>query len=535
MSRIPVVIAGGGTVGLATAVFLGHHGVTSLVLERRAAPSDHPRALGISWRTLEFFREVGLSGEVDAVAVRSTVLGKWDAPSAAAIDRLRAAQPKPGELRSGRTDSGSGSGFGVGVGVGAAVPYSPVTSLGHYPQDRLDSVLLPAARERGATIEFGIAVTGVEQDADSVAATLSDGRVIRADYLVGADGVNTSVRPALGIGTTGPGVIGAATVNILFEADLIGRFGSMPTMTQITHPDSPGVLLAVGDRRWVLHVAPPPGGGISEEHCAQAVRTALGADDVPVEIVSVIPWRATVRMADRFRSGRAFLVGDAARAISPLGAFGLNTGLADAHNLAWKLAMVLRRQAGDRLLDSYHEERHPTAQLVTRQALLRWDNPRLHWDPAAVAERAAVGAWKAPMVTMGYRYDSSAVIDGVAQPPSTEDVMASLDGAPGSRLPHRWLDDASTVSTLDLGESRFMVLAGPTGEHWCEAARKAAASLGMELRAVRLGREAASSLRLGNDGALLVRPDNFVAWRSSGPGEAAKLEDVLAAVTGRAS
>ncbi|KUL46045.1 oxidase [Streptomyces sp. NRRL F-4489] len=517
MPDFPVVIAGGGTVGLATAVFLGHHGIPSLVVERRPAPSVHPRALGLSPRTLEFFREVGLGERLADVAVRSADLGRAEARTVAEIDRSEGAgAPAPA----------------------APFPASPVIPLGHYPQDRIDSVLLPAARERGATVAFGTEVTAVEQDADQVRVALSDGRTVSAGYLVGADGVNSAVRGMLGIGTTGPGVIGETTLNILFTADLVGHFGSMPTMTQIGHPDVRGVLLAVGERRWVLHTRPRSEGTPSEEDCLAAVRTALGTADVPVEILSVLPWRATVRMADRFRAGRAFLVGDAARAVSPLGAFGLNTGMADAHNLAWKLAMVLNGQAADRLLESYHDERHAVAELVTRQALLRWENPRLHWDPAAVAERRAVGGWNAPMVTMGYRYDSSAVLDPVVDVPSTEDVAASLDGAPGSRLPHHWLSGpgGSRVSTLDLPASRFAVLAGPAGDAWCEAARKAAAARGMDLRTARLNAAIAAALRLADTDALLVRPDGFIAWRSPAtPADPALLEEALTAITGVAA
>jgi 2-polyprenyl-6-methoxyphenol hydroxylase-like FAD-dependent oxidoreductase len=493
-----VVIAGGGTVGLATAVFLGQHGIPALVVERRTRPSVHPRALGISPRTLELFRSAGLSGAIDAVAVRSAVPGKADARTVAEIDRT---QPS----RAPRFAGGD---------------LSPETPRGHYSQDRLDSVLLPAARERGATIEFGVAVTGVEQDAEGVDVELSDGRTVRADYLIGADGVNTAVRGGLGIGTTGPGEIGDTTLNILFGADLVGHFGSMPMMIEISHPDAPGMLLAVGEGRWVFHTKPPADGRFTDETCAATIRTALGAD-VPLEVISVLPWRATIRMADQFRSGRAFLVGDAARAISPLGAFGLNTGIADAHNLAWKVAMVVTGKAGDRLLDSYHEERHAIAEMVTEQAMLRLANPRLHWDPAAVAERTAAGAWYAPMVTMGYRYESSAVMGPVPPLPSTEDVVASLDGAPGSRLRHRWI---AGVSTLDLVGPGFTLLTG-SGE-WDDAARA------LDLPVMRIGGDWPESVGIDDTGALLVRPDGFIAWRSL-KADADTLPAVLAAVTGR--
>ncbi|WP_435061167.1 FAD-dependent monooxygenase [Amycolatopsis thermoflava] len=497
-----VVIAGGGSVGLAAAVFLAHHGVHAHVVERRAGLSEHPRALGLSPRTLEFFREAGLGAELDAVAVRSTEMWKADARTVAEIDRANAPRRTP---------------F-------TQPEISPEKPAGHYPQDRLDAALLPAARERGVTVEFGVAVAGVSQDADGVSVELSDGRVLRTRYLIGADGVKTAVRPALGIGTTGPGEVGEPVLNILFEADLTGVFGALPTMVEIGHPDVRGMLLSVGERRWVLHTGAP---GTPEE----LIRTALGAE-VPVRVIAAKWWRATLRMAEEFRAGRAFLAGDAARSVSPLGAFGLNTGLADAHNLAWKLALVLAGQAGEGLLDTYHDERHAVAELVTRQAVLRWENPRLHWDPAAVAERAAVGAWNAPLVTMGYRYDSAAVIDAVVQPPSTEDLMVALDGAPGSRLPHRWVSPG--VSTLDLVRSRFTVFAGDPS--WREAAEKAAARLDVPMGAAVLpDADWLSATGIENGGALLVRPDGFVAWRSpvAVAGADAVLESVMSRVLTR--
>ncbi|MFI1200258.1 FAD-dependent monooxygenase [Streptomyces sp. NPDC020883] len=162
--------------------------------------------------------------------------------------------------------------------------------------------------------------------------------------------------------------------------------------------------------------------------------------------------------------------------------------MADARNLAWKLAMVRAGQAGDRLLDSYHEERHAVAELASRQALLRWENPRPHRDPPAADARRRV-----PDV------------------PSTEDVAASLDGAPGSRIPHRWLN-GSEVSPLDLNASRFAVLAGPAGEDWCEAARKVGGSPGIDLRT--------------------ARPDGFIGWRSRTGGDPTALDEVLTSITG---
>jgi len=269
---------------------------------------------------------------------------------------------------------------------------------------------------------------------------------------------------------------------------------------------------------------------MSEQQCCEAVHTAIG-EPVPVQVRGANPWRPTVQMADEFRAGRAFLVGDAARTVPPLGAFGLNTGMADAHNLAWKLALVLDGQAGDGLLDTYHAERHAIAELVTRQALLRWENPRLHFDPAALQERAAVGAWNAPLVTMGNRYDSTAVIDPVVQLPSTEDLAASLDGAPGSRVPHRWV--TPDVPMQDLNESRFAVLTGPDGADWHAATERVAAAQQFDLRAITLGRASAAALRMETHGAILVRPDGYIAWRTDASGDATVLEAVIRTVTSR--
>ena len=507
MSDVSVLIVGGGTVGLATAVFLGHHGVRSIVVERRSAPSNHPRALGISPRSLELFREVGLRAELDAVAVRSALPWRAEARTVADVG----APPE-------RISAAGWHGDDI----------SPEISRGHYPQHRIDSVLIPAARRCGATVEFGVALDHLELDEEAARATLSDGRIIRADYVIGADGVHSTVRSQLGVTVSGPGEIGGTNMNILFAADLVGRFGAMPVMTQIEHPEVNGIMLGVGEGEWVLHVPIENGTTLSPEQCVRAVRTAIG-DPVPVEVLNAVPWRATARMADEFRCGRAFLVGDAARAISPLGAFGLNTGLADAHNVAWKLAMVIAGRAGDALLDTYHDERHSVAGTVTEQALLRLENPRLHWDPNAAAERVAAGLYNAPVVTMALRYASTAIVAPVPELPSTEDLVAALDGAPGSHLAHRWVERG--VSTQDLNRSHFAILTGPDGHGWCDALQTLPVARSSDIRGVTLDAATAAAIGVAPAGAILVRPDNYIAWRTQGPADAERLADIIATVT----
>jgi 2-polyprenyl-6-methoxyphenol hydroxylase-like FAD-dependent oxidoreductase len=503
-----VLIAGGGSVGLFAALLLAHQGVTTHVVEGQPGPSIHPRATGLGPRTLEFRRELGLADAIDAVAVdmSSGSLGKISAATLASLEPTDL--PGAAPTRAGWP----------------AERVSPATIHGTCPQHRLDSVVLPAARERGATVRYGTRLLSFEQDADGVTAHLDNSETIRADYLIAADGVHSGVRKALGIGTSGPGALGNPKMNILFRADLRpytqGRFF---VACDITTPDAPGMFVTVdGAKEWIFHTDYRPEDGRSvedftPERCRALIRAAVGDPDLEVEVLSRLSWRALGLVADRFQDGRVFLVGDAAHAVPPLGAFGLNTGVADAHNLAWKLAAVLSGQAGPALLDTYQAERRPVASTTLEQALLRLKAPRLHWDSStgAAVERAALGMINAPVVHMGYRYDSTAVIEPLSQLPSTEDIELVLDGAPGSRLPHARVEqDGRRVSTLDLVHSRFILFTG--SEDWVRAAKEVADRLRLPLAAVAIDTSSDWSHKVGlaEDGAVLVRPDQFIAWRS---------------------
>ncbi|ATE54597.1 FAD-dependent monooxygenase [Actinosynnema pretiosum] len=513
-----VLVAGGGSVGLLTALFLARRGVRVVVAERAAAPQRHPRAMGIGPRTVEVLREAGLHEAVDALCVdmRGSGLGMFSARTLAEADlpALAAAAPP----RAAEFDA-----------------VSPGALRGTCPQNRLDEVLLAEVRRLGAQVRFGAELTSLDQDDRSVTAEVGGARV-RARYLVGADGVRGAVRPAVGIGVSGPGPIGLPLVSALFRADLLDLTGGRQFIVcDVTTPEAPGGLLPVdGRHEWIYHTRFDPSAGqrvedFTPSRCRALVRAAVGDPDREVEVVSVLPWQARGVLADDFRAGRVFLVGDAAHVIPPVGAFGLNTGVADAHNLAWKLAAVLRGEAGGELLGTYGAERRPVAAEALRQSVLRLGDPSLHWarGPEGAAKRAAAGAVNAPLVHLGYRYRSSAVLGGGAEPPSTEDVALALNGDPGSRVPHAWVDGPEgRVSTVDLVAGGFAVLAGPEGAAWVEAAALASGALGVPVRARVLG--GGSGLvpearwpgvaGIGADGALLVRPDGFVAWRAERAG-----------------
>ncbi|WP_405840767.1 FAD-dependent monooxygenase [Streptomyces platensis] len=482
-ARAEVLISGGGSVGLSAAVFLAHHGVRVHLVEREDGPRVHPRATGLGPRTVELLREVQLADAVNAVAVDASAgsLGKISAETLAAANLpARPHGPTPHLAP-------------------ATMSWTPGTLRGTCPQNRLDAVLLPAARDRGAIVEFGVALDSFTQDGSGVSARLSDGRTVTADYLIAADGARSAVRQALGIATSGPGDLGEPNANILFRADLEPLLGGRSfALCDLTHPEATGMLVTIdGAKEWVFHTAR------TQEPTPELIRTALGAPGLDVEILSTLHWRMRGLLADRFRDGRVFLIGDAAHVVPPLGAFGLNTGVADAHNLAWKLAMVLRGTAGAALLDSYDAERRPVAWLALDQAVLRLSDPELHWGhgPAATRARAAAGVVNAPLVHAGYRYSSAAVIDPEPELPSTEDTALVLDGSPGSRLPHHWIGDR--LSTLDLVRSRFTLLTGAGDTAWDEAAGR----LGLPVHAVAMP-------EIPTGGALLVRPDGFIGWRA---------------------
>ncbi len=259
--------------------------------------------------------------------------------------------------------------------------------------------------------------------------------------------------------------------------------------------------------------------GIDQERAVAFVRSATGMPDGKIEIEDIASWRAVAEVAERFAEGRVFLVGDAAHVMPPMGGFGGNTGVQDAHNLAWKLALVLKGIAGPRLLATYNTERQPTGELAMQQAYTRY-------VLRVVPERGKEGMQ--PLVDdlsmeIGYRYHSPAIVAEAGSGTSLYEDPRRSKAMPGTRAPHVILRRAGVaISTLDLFTRNFCLLAARDGGGWCRAARQAAAEFGLAIDAYQVDRgdisdpdgRFADAYGLSPSGAVIVRPDGFVAWRA---------------------
>ncbi|MEU6610788.1 FAD-dependent monooxygenase [Streptomyces shenzhenensis] len=540
--RIPVLIVGGSLVGLSMSLFLGRLGVRHLLVERHSGTSIHPRGRGNNVRTMELFRMAGIEPDIKtAASLLADNHGILQTPTLAG---------DAGEWLFKQIDPGGG-----------LARFSP-TGWCLCSQNDLEPVLVDGARALGGDLRYSHELEAFAQDADGVTATVRDRGTdeqytVRADYLVAADGPRSPVRRRLGIGQSGPGDLFAnvsATFRSKLLADVVGdrRF----ICCYLTDQEADGALLPVdNEERWVFHAPWHPERGetleeFTEERLQRHIRRAVGVPDLDVEITGKASWRAAERVADRYAAGRVFLAGDSAHEMSPTGAFGSNTGIQDAHNLAWKLAAVLDGWAGPGLLETYDTERRPVALATSARASARSVE---HSHPGFAPAPGVGGGRRGGIlnVVLGYRYPRGAVIGSDPEQPVVPEEL-TLTGQPGSRAPHQWLRrSGERLSTLDLYERSLVLLSdAPDDAGWHAAARRIAEQDGVRLDAYRIGPGADADLtydtqptgappgpgRPGGpggpgaassvdwarlhgttaDGAVLVRPDGFVAWRSPG-------------------
>src|ERR1700733_1951803 len=571
--EVPVLIVGGGGCGLSASVFLSDHGVDHLLVERHAGTATIPKAHYLNQRTMEVFRQHGLDEDVIGQAAAPEEFGKRRWLTSIAGDGALDAQPIY-ELDA----------FGGGAlrdRYAAAGPILP----GKLPQVRLEPILRRHAEQRNpGRVLFGHELIAFRDEGDRVVAEIRNTKTdeittVAAHYLIGADG-GRMIGAALGVQMQGmPGVQHVTTA--YFSADLSQWWRGGSQITHFLNPYNPDMnsnLIEMGPtwgqhcEEWVLHFPPSDPARFDTEPVIPAIREVLGLPDLELTLHAVTTWTVEALVADRFRVGRVLLAGDAVHRQPPTVGLGLNSGIQDAHNLAWKLAAVLTGSADDSLLDSYEAERRPVCQLNVAWAVSAAAHHQASLDALGLGQRtppqrraamfatyfeqspigAAVrartaevlathrGGCQAHDLEIGFAYEEGAVVpDGGQAPPRApmRDIYHPTT-RPGHVLPHAWIQRcARRMSTLDLTgcATAFALITGPEGTLWCEAAQQVAEKFSIPIITARIGNgvewtdvdgrwEAVREIT--DEGAILVRPDNHVAWRSMGGSEAPA--DVLA-------
>jgi 2-polyprenyl-6-methoxyphenol hydroxylase-like FAD-dependent oxidoreductase len=521
--QAPVLIAGGGLVGLSAAAFLAKQGIPSLTIERLEASSPLPRAAFFHMRTLEMFRYLGIEEAVRSQSAKEFV------PEGAIIAMETLAGRKLADIIP-----------NLNEGVDAL---SPCRRL-FLNQPTLEPILRDCARTGGASIVQGAEILDVRQDAGGVTLTIrktNEKRTheVRGDYLIAADGAHSRVRSALGIDYEGRGAF-SNSLTIYFTANLFPYIGDNAwSLIYVNNPTLHGFFRlnraatagflgvnVVGDPAADPDAAVNAAADLSESRLIELVRAGVGQRDLPVRIDGYSRWRATASVARTLRHDRVFIAGDAAHLMPPNGGFGGNTGIHDAHNLAWKLAYVMKGYAGAELLDTYETERRPVAVFTVEQAFSRYVTRTAPWLAARVQPEPVVDDLR---IELGYLYNSSLGVH--ADPRAT-------CGVAGSRAPHLWLGRrGERVSTIDLARG-YVLLAGAAGGAWVDAAKELSRGFGgLPLDSYCIGRDLSDPEQLfpqaygiSSSGASLVRPDGYVAWNSA-EGLAEPVPELRAALT----
>jgi 2-polyprenyl-6-methoxyphenol hydroxylase-like FAD-dependent oxidoreductase len=524
----PVLIAGGGPIGLALAADLGRRGITTLLVEERENKLNPAKMLEVSVRTMEFCRQLGIVEKVR----------NWGFPADWSLDSVFVTDMQGYELGRVRMPA---------LGEQAHLPVSPERGM-PCPQTWFDPILQEHARSfPHVTLRHRTKLKSFVQDSDGVTATLRDeqnGRseTVRAKYLVGCDGFASTVRASLGIEIRGEPHIDWSMTIYLRIPDLHKQHDKGKAFRYVfVGPEGTWSFLSIVDGKdlWRLQLVDLDEGRLQNADIAALMRRCMGRD-VAYEIEDKNLWVRKRTVADRFMDGRVFLAGDAAHAHPPNGGLGMNTGIQDAFDLGWKLAAVLDGWGGNGLLETYDSERRPASARAAEVSLKNYrrlvsaaQRAEIYsTTPEGDAARRLIGerlveenekTWQPVGVHLGYIYHPSPIVVPDGSPMPEDDTFGYQPTAfPGARAPHAWLVPGKSI--LDLFGDGFVLLKFsdvPAGR-----IERAAASRGVPLKVHRIEHREAAALY--ESSLVLVRPDGHVAWRGdSEPTDAIAMIDTV--------
>jgi len=509
--KIPVLICGAGPVGMTASLALSRLGIDNLVVEKHKATSFHPKARGLNVRCMELFRSLGVEQ-----AVRHYELPK-EAGRLMWMDKLKGKVVADAPMDCEPSE------------------YSPCTAS-MVTQDYVEKALFDQLmQETHSEMMMYHKLISVEQTDETVACVVLDREsgdeiTVICDYLLAADGANSFARSALTIPMDGVPNLGDY-VSALCRADIKEWMAEHPAAVTVFTGEKQRsrVLLAVDlDQTWIFAQRLPPDHSEFTDDDAIALARHIAEDgDLDVELINTSFWEMAAMNARQYRQGRVFLMGDAAHRIPPTGGMGLNTGVQDGHNLAWKLAYVLQGKCDESILDSYELERRGIAQTTiewssnnARRLMVMMRNieegNKEAFQELLSAQREQM---EHPGLDLGFRYESDAVAPLQTSVPDFDATYYEPLLASGYRAPHCWvMVDGQRVSTLDLFEKQFCLLIGRKADEnaWQEAMP---IYKGCPVDVYRLGERIRGEdarfeeiYRLSDSGVVLVRPDGFVAW-----------------------
>jgi len=529
----PILIAGAGSTGLSLAGELGWRNVSCMVVEPFEKANPHPRANAVANRTMEYFRRWGIDRELIGAGVPADVAAQYAWVSTLHGQEIyRLSLPGHAELERIRAQ-------------GAADPRSELhwspylkTIVG---QDKVESALRKhLAKCQSVDVRYGWRIESYEEHADAVLAQIvhdstGEKQRVRCNWLVGCDGGRSRVREIAGIPLSGRSGL-ANFVSIYFKAtDFMSCHGfGLVNIFFPLHKRHRGFLLNWDTgTTWTYHLILEPGTDWRTIDPKAAILSLLGCS-TELEIISIQPWTAHGLTATRYQSdgGRVFLAGDAAHLFTPTGGLGMNTGVSDAIDLAWRLDASVAGWAGEQLLASYGVERQPIGVRNTGEAADNFDRLFAVMQcgdelDAAGSEGDALRAeirddlhtqdrlMKSSGVLLGYRYENSPICvpDGTDPTPDDPRVYTPV-GRPGHRAPHTWLADGRSI--LDTFGHGFTLLCFDGVSDGAASLREAADSRGLPLKICSIEDQVAREL-YGNCAYALVRPDLMVAWRGNFP------------------